>query len=114
MQEFELLFQLLVVHVVLDFMLQPDIMAQAKCRHSKHHERGNRDFPAWYYWLGAHSTAHGGGVYLITGSVGLGMLEILLHGVIDYLKCERVTTLAQDQALHVACKIGYVAFLIYL
>jgi hypothetical protein len=114
MQEYELLFQLLVMHAILDFMLQPDVMASAKSRHSEYHEGGNRDFPAWYYWLGAHSLGHGGGVYLITGALWLGLLETFLHSVIDYLKCERKTTLAQDQGLHVACKIGYWVFLVYL
>ena len=108
----ELFLQFLVVHVILDFILQPDIMAAAKSRHSKYHEHGNRDFPAWYYWLGAHSLAHGGGVYLITGNMWLGLLEAALHALIDYLKCERITSLDQDQALHVACKIGYCVWLL--
>ena len=107
MQVLELFFQFLVVHAVLDFMWQPNIMASAKSRHSSYHEHGNRDFPAWYYWLFAHSLAHGGGVYLVTGSLALGLIETALHALIDYLKCEHKTTLAQDQALHLACKLGY-------
>ena len=108
----ELFFQFLVVHAIFDFVLQPNIMASAKCRHSKHHKQGNQDFPAWYYWLSAHSLAHGGGVYLITGNMWLGLLETALHGLIDYIKCENLTTLDQDQALHVACKIGYCLWLL--
>ena len=102
------------MHAVLDFMLQPDIMASAKSRHSKFHQQGNKDFPAWYYWLGAHSLAHGGGVYLITGSVVLGLVEVALHALIDHLKCEHKTTLTQDQVLHVICKLGYMAYVLYL
>ena len=113
MQAFELLFQLLVVHAILDFMLQPNIMASAKSRHSRHHAEGNSEFPAWYYWLGAHSLGHGGGVYLVTGNIWLGLVECFLHGLIDHLKCERKTTLAQDQALHLTCKIGYLVYLTY-
>ena len=112
MQFAELLFQFLVIHAVLDFMLQPDIMASAKNRHSKYHKDGNRDFPPWYYWLGAHSLGHGGGVYLITGNLALALVEFFLHGLIDHLKCERKTTLAQDQALHALCKLGYCFFLL--
>jgi hypothetical protein len=108
----ELFFQFLVVHAILDFVLQPSVMASAKCRRSKHHKNGNRDFPAWYYWLGTHSLAHGGGVYLVSGSLWLGLLEAFLHGLIDYLKCEDVTSMDQDQALHVACKIGYCLWLL--
>ena len=87
-------------------------MAAAKCRHNKHHKQGNQDFPAWYYWLSAHSLAHGGGVYLICGNIWLGLLEVALHALIDYIKCENVTTLDQDQVLHVACKIGYCLWLL--
>ncbi len=112
MQAAELLFQFLVVHAMLDFMLQPNIMASAKSRHSRYHENGNQEFPAWYYWLGAHSLGHGGGVYLITGSLWLGLLETVLHGVIDHLKCEHKTNLFQDQALHVLCKVGYLFILL--
>ncbi len=107
MQVAELFFQLLVMHALLDFVLQPDIMASAKSRFSRYHERGNENFPAWYYWLGAHALTHGGGVYLITGSLWLGLLETFLHGLIDHLKCEHKTNLRQDQALHMLCKIGY-------
>lgn len=113
MQAAELLFQLLVAHAMLDFILQPDVMASAKNRHSKYHTRGNQEFPAWYYWLGAHSLSHGGGVYLITGNLFLGLLEMFLHGLIDYLKCERITSLAQDQSLHLVCKLGYCVYLFY-
>ena len=108
---FETFFQLLVVHAVLDFMLQPDVMASAKSRHSRYHRQGNAEFPAWYYWLSAHAVGHGGGVYLVTGNIWLGLLECFLHGLIDHLKCERRTTLAQDQSLHLACKIGYIVYL---
>jgi hypothetical protein len=108
----ELLFQFLVLHAFLDFMLQPNIMASAKSRHSDYHKNGNTDFPAWYYWMTAHSLGHGGAVYLVMGSVWLGLLETVLHGAIDFSKCEHKTTLAQDQFLHVLCKVGYVVYLV--
>ena len=113
MQAFELLFQLVVMHAMLDFMLQPDIMASAKSRHSRYHERGSHEFPAWYYWMGAHALGHGGAVYLVTGNIFLGLIETGLHAVIDHLKCEHKTTLPQDQALHLVCKLGYCAYLFY-
>ncbi|MEP5766610.1 MAG: hypothetical protein ABJ308_18575 [Halieaceae bacterium] len=112
MQAAELIFQLLVVHAILDFMLQPNVMASAKSRTSKLHEKGNSEFPAWYYWLGAHSLGHGGGVYLVTGNLWLGLVEVVLHGGIDYLKCEHKTNLAQDQSLHLLCKLGYCWYLL--
>lgn len=113
MQAFELLFQLLVMHAMLDFMLQPDIMASAKSRHSRYHERGSRDFPAWYYWMGAHALGHGGAVYLVTGNIFLGLIETGLHAIIDHFKCEHRTSLSQDQALHLVCKVAYCAYVFY-
>ena len=112
MEVLELVFQLLVAHAVLDFILQPDVMASAKDPNSRLHENGNRDFPAWYYWMGAHSLGHGGAVYLVSGSLLLGLIETALHGLIDYLKCENKTSLAVDQGLHMLCKFGYCAYLL--
>ena len=87
-------------------------MAAAKSPQSELHAEGNRDFPAWYYWMGAHSIAHGGAVYWITDSLWLGLVEIGLHALIDYSKCTNRTSLAQDQALHMLCKFGYVGFML--
>lgn len=106
----ETLFQMVVVHAVLDFMWQPDAMARGKNRHSTLHERPG--FPQWYYWLSSHALAHGGGVYLVTGSLELALVEVLLHTIIDYAKCEDWTTLAQDQSLHISCKLVYCFFLV--
>jgi hypothetical protein len=112
MQGAELFFQFLVMHAVLDFMLQPNIMASAKSRSSKYHADPDGSFPPWYYWLGAHSLGHGGAVYLVSGNLWLGLIETALHGLIDYTKCEFKTSLAQDQALHMACKLGYCIYLL--
>ena len=108
----ELFFQFLVMHAVLDSVVQPDVMASAKSRASRFHEDSNGEFPPWYYWLGAHALGHGGAVYLISGNVWLGLIETALHGLIDYTKCENKTSLAQDQALHLVCKLGYCLFLL--
>ena len=108
----ELFFQFLVMHAMLDFMLQPNIMASAKSRASRYHQNADKGFPPWYYWLGAHSLGHGGAVYLISGNLSLGLIETALHGFIDYTKCENKTSLAQDQMLHLLCKAGYCYFLL--
>jgi hypothetical protein len=112
MQAVELLFQFLVLHAALDFMFQPDVMASAKSRSSKLHLTTGGDFPPWYYWLGAHALGHGGAVYLITGNLGLGLLETVLHWLIDYFKCECRMSLGQDQVLHLVCKVGYCVYLL--
>jgi hypothetical protein len=95
---------LLVGHAVCDYPLQGDFLAKAK-----NHRQQIPGFP-FYHALGAHAMMHAGAVALITGSWLLGVLEFIAHVAIDYLKCDGRTTLNQDQALHVACKIVWVCF----
>jgi hypothetical protein len=102
-----LFFQLLIGHALADFVLQSDTMARAKDRHADFMKGVSESFPPWYYWLAAHALVHGGAVYLFTGSALLGLVEAVLHSAIDYAKCERWIGFHQDQALHVACKVGY-------
>lgn len=108
------IFLLLVAHGVLDFIWQPDVMAVGKSRHYELHKNPDTDFPPWYYWLTSHAMAHGGMVYLITGSLLLGLVEFFLHWLIDFSKCEKWISLDQDQALHMLCKAGYCVYLFYL
>ena len=49
---------------------------------------------------------------LISGSLWLGLFETALHGFIDYTKCEHKTSLAQDQMLHLLCKVGYCVYIL--
>lgn len=90
-----ILFLLLAVHWLADYPLQGEFLANAK-----------QNGPLRAYHLVAHAGIHGGGVALVTGSVWLGLLEWALHTAIDELKIKGKTTFAQDQALHVVCKIG--------
>jgi hypothetical protein len=108
----ELLFGFLVGHAVCDFVLQGEVISVAKARHGDAHAQHGAGFPPWYYWLGAHALTHGGAVYLVSGRWELAAIESVLHAAIDHLKCEGVITFQQDQALHLACKLAYVAFLI--
>ena len=59
----------------------------------------------WPYCLAAHAIIQGGVVALITGSIWLGLAEILLHAIIDFTKCEKKISFGTDQFLHIACKI---------
>jgi hypothetical protein len=58
--------------------------------------------------LSAHGLIHGGVVFIVTGSSVLGVTEVVLHSVIDFLKCENKTNPHTDQFLHILCKIFYV------
>ena len=107
-----LLFLLLAAHALCDFALQGEVMGKGKSRRRALEvaaEQGG-EFPPWIYWLGAHGLIHGGAVAILTGSTWLGSIEALLHCAIDHAKCEGKLNFHQDQALHVICKIVYVAF----
>jgi hypothetical protein len=95
-------FWLLVGHVVADFPLQAGPMATEKCRHSA---SDLQKAVPWYYWLSGHAIIHGGAVFLVTNSLTLGLLETVVHWLIDFFKCEGWFGIHADQALHVGCKV---------
>ncbi len=100
-----LLFFLLVIHAILDFPLQGDSVAVNKNPNAN--TELQKHVP-WYYWMLSHSLAHGGGVAIVTGSVGLGLCETLCHFLIDYGKCNKKYSIHGDQALHVICKLVWI------
>lgn len=103
-------FALLVGHAIADFPLQAGPMAAEKCRHST--SALQRAVP-WFYWLSAHALVHGGFVYGITGSLFLGLLETVVHWLIDFAKCENWFGIHVDQALHVGCKAVWCVLIAY-
>lgn len=107
----EIFFQMLIGHAAADFVLQSDAMGAGKNRHNDMQERKGLMFPPWYYWMTSHALIHGGVVYWITGSAVLGLIETVLHFVIDFSKCEGWINLHQDQALHILCKAVYCLWL---
>lgn len=106
MELVNVLFLLLFAHALADYPLQGDFLSKAKNRTAA--------LPGvpWYQAMGAHAVIHGGFVYIITGSVTLGIFEVIAHFVIDNLKCEGEISFNLDQALHVACKVAWVCFTI--
>lgn len=93
-----LLFLLLGAHWICDYPLQGDFLAKAKF-----------EGPLRVYHLLAHSGIQGAAVTLVTGSLWLGLAEWFIHTVTDELKVRGRTTFAQDQAIHVTCKVLWVA-----
>jgi hypothetical protein len=43
---------------------------------------------------------------------GLGVAEWIAHWLIDWAKCRWRLSLAQDQALHIVCKLVWVGWLV--
>ncbi len=91
---------LLAAHWLCDYPLQGQFLSDAK-----------QSGPLRIYHLIAHSGMQGAGVAVVTGNIWLGLAEWLAHTFIDEAKVRGRTTFAQDQALHVACKIVWLVFL---
>jgi hypothetical protein len=99
------LFWLLVGHAVADYPLQGDFLARAK-----NHRQPLPGVP-WQICLVAHALIHAGAVMAITHNLILALSELSCHIVIDFCKSEGWYGFAADQALHVVCKILWVALL---
>lgn len=100
-----MMFWLLVSHALFDMALQNDFIAQAKNRNTT----SGRLY--WPWVLSAHGLLHGAGVAFVTGSVPLGVCEYAAHILIDFCKCEKWIGFHVDQALHVACKVLWIALI---
>ena len=109
------LFYLIVGHALADFALQSGDMAKGKNRNifvdPLGLPPGQKPMVIWPYWLTSHALIHGGAVSLITGIWWLGLLEFVVHWGIDFAKCENWTGIHTDQALHVVCKLVWVALI---
>ncbi len=108
-----LLFALVIGHVLADYPLQGEYLALNKNRHYRPSNGMEQPKGLWIHCLGAHCLIHAGIVWLITGRVLFGIIELVLHFIIDALKSEKKTTIHTDQILHVSCRIGYVAALMW-
>ena len=93
-------------HMLGDYPLQGDFLAKAKNRFNP--------LPGtpWYHALAAHAVIHGGLVFLATGSVILGVLETIVHAIIDDTKCRGAISFNIDQALHICCKVIWLIILV--
>ena len=100
-------FALAVFHALADFPLQGDYLARQKVRASAD---GTSE---WVVALAAHSLIHAGAVWLVTGSKLLGLVELVLHALIDTSKGRGYFGQFTDQLLHLACKIAYAGILYF-
>jgi hypothetical protein len=96
-----------VMHALVDFPLQGDFIAKQKTR--KHADNTS----IWIVALTSHGVLHGGGVWLISGSLAFGFAEMILHLLIDIGKGENRFGIITDQLLHVGCKLVYAILLGY-
>lgn len=114
---FTLFFALVIGHALADFPLQGDFLSHGKNRHIKPPQLADGKGPPgdlWVYLMSAHCLIHAGFVLAISGIVAFAVAELVLHFVIDVLKCEGKTSFALDQWLHVICKAVYVLVLFFV
>jgi hypothetical protein len=105
----QMFFALVIGHAVADYPLQGEFLAMCKNRRFLVRLKDPQRPPElWVYCMAAHCLIHAGAVWVITGSVALGVVELVLHWLLDQAKCEGKTTFAMDQWGHVVCKAGYV------
>lgn len=106
----ETLCALVVGHAIMDFWAQSDALAQMKNRNRPNTRvpPGQKPQTMWPYALTAHAIMHGGAVWLVTGSLTLGLVETAAHWVIDFGKCENLYGIHADQWMHLLCKLQYV------
>jgi hypothetical protein len=105
----QVLFALCIGHAIADFPLQGEFLATGKNRRFLIHLQDPcRPVSIWVVCMTVHCLVHAGAVWIVTGSALLGFIELVLHWLIDVLKCEGRTSFNQDQALHLLCKVVYV------
>lgn len=110
-----LLLALAISHVIADFPLQGPFLSEAKNRHLQISQPVNTKSPKgmWAQAMSAHALIHCGAVWLVTGSVILGLMEFVFHWIIDHAKCENWIGFNTDQFLHYCSKLIYVAMIYY-
>lgn len=93
---------MLVGHFIADTWLQPGRLSD-----------GKRHADPWVRWpcLILHGTCHGFFVLLLTDLWWLGLAEVVSHALIDRGKGKGWLTLAQDQVLHILCKVAWIGML---
>tara|TARA_R110000850_G_scaffold66894_1_gene148439 strand:- start:1168 stop:1566 length:399 start_codon:yes stop_codon:yes gene_type:complete len=106
-----LFFALAIGHSLADFPLQGDFLSRGKNRHvepPKLADGKGSPKDLWIYLMTAHCLIHAGFVWVITGCVVLALAELVIHWLIDALKCEGRTSFAVDQWLHLLTKAVFV------
>lgn len=100
-----LFIKLMIGHFLADYPLQGDFLSKAK-----NHKNPVPNVP-WYQALFAHAALQAGAVWLITDNYWVAGAELVLHFVIDYLKCNDSLSFNEDQVAHTLCKAVYAALL---
>lgn len=107
---FETFILLMFAHAIADFALQSDSMAKGKNRHAFDPSKappGQKPVNCWFWWMLAHALVNGGFFYFVTSNLMIGIVETIVHFIVDFLKCENKTNPHQDQGIHLAFIVVY-------
>lgn len=101
----EIFAEMIVLHCLCDYALQGDFLAGAK--------NWNTPIGAkiWPEALVSHAIIQGGAVWLVTGSLVIGLFEVVAHALIDASKINEAISYREDQILHVICKVCWTVLL---
>lgn len=105
-----LFFAMAIGHVFGDYPLQGSFLAMGKNRNLDASVLfGGNKAPKdlWVHSLTAHCMIHSGIVWMITGSGLLALIELVLHWITDFIRCEKKISYNTDQFIHFACKLLY-------
>lgn len=107
---------LLFGHCIADTVFQPMSMSAGKRKDREIDMScvppGQKPINLWYMWMTHHAVVHGGVVAIITGRYEFGVLETILHWIIDFYKCKNKYGPNVDQILHLTCKLIYVIIIL--
>ena len=102
-------------HALGDYPLQGGFLASCKNRNADSSSFfGGAPAPngIWIHALTAHSLIQAGFVWLITGSVVVMLIELVIHWITDFARCEGWISYHTDQSIHVGCKIVYAVLIV--
>ncbi len=102
-------------HALGDYPLQGAFLASCKNRHSDSSgffTRAEVPEGLWIHALTGHALIQAGIVWLITGSVAVTLIELVIHWITDFVRCESWISFTADQTIHVGCKILFAVLLV--
>ena len=114
LEALQAIFLLFAAHALMDYPLQGEFLSNCKNRHFLlQRQDPTRPVSIWPICMTAHCLLHAVMVWAVTGCFVLCLVELALHWIIDFAKCEKWTTFHQDQGLHLLSKIAYVAVIFW-
>lgn len=107
---------MIIGHALGDYPLQGAFLASCKNRNTDSSIFfGGSAVPdlLWFHALTAHSLIQAGIVWLISGSAVLAVIELVVHWITDFIRCEGWIGFSTDQFVHSGTKVVFAFLLVY-